>query len=306
MVVTEGRRGTLSALGAYSLWGLFPLFFHLLEPAGALEVLSHRIVWTLLVVGAIVLATRRVARVRAVVADRRRLLILVLAAVVIAVNWGVYIYAVTSGQVVEASLGYFMNPIVTVLLGVLVLGERLRSVQWAALGLAAVAVLVLSVENGHPPLLALVLAVSFGSYGLAKKKAAAGAVESLTVETLVLTPLALAFLVWLGVSGSSTFGHEGGGHATLLVLSGLVTTVPLLLFGAAATRVPLTTLGVLQYLTPSVQFVLGVLAFHEPMPLGRLLGFALIWCALLLFTIDLLHHTRATRQLTPAPVAVAA
>lgn len=307
MLVTPVRRGTLSALGAYALWGLFPLFFHLLAPAGALEVLAHRVVWTLAVVGALVLALRGARRVRAVLADRRRTWLLVLAAVVIAINWGVYIYAVTSGQVVEASLGYFMNPIVTVLLGVLLLGEQLRRMQWAALGLAGVAVLVLSFENGHPPLLALVLAVSFGTYGLAKKKAGVGAVESLTVETLVLTPFALLFLVALGVTGRSTFAGHGAGHAELLVLSGLVTTVPLLLFGAAATRVPLTTLGVLQYLTPSLQFVLGVLVFDEAMPLGRLLGFGLVWCALLVFTADLLHtSSRARRAHVPAPVAVAA
>lgn len=282
----------LFALGAYGLWGLFPLFFRLLEPAGALEVLAHRIVWTLAVVGCLLLVLRGLPRLKAIAGDRRLLRLLSAAAVLIAVNWGIYIYAVTSDQVVEAALGYFVTPIFTVLLGVVVLSERLRPAQWVALGIAAVAVLVLSVENGSPPWIALTLALSFGTYGLCKKKANVGAVESLAVETLVLAPVALVFLVVLGTTGLATFGNEGSGHALLLVVSGLVTTVPLLLFGAAATRVPLSTLGPLQYLTPTVQFLLGVLAFNEPLPPARLAGFVLVWTGLAIFTADAVRHHR--------------
>jgi chloramphenicol-sensitive protein RarD len=195
-------------------------------------VLAHRILWSLVVVVALLAVTRRFGRLRAIASDRGRLARLALAAVVVAVNWGTYIYGVSSGQVVETSLGYFVNPIVTVLLGVLVLGERLRRAQWIALGAAGVAVLVLTVENGRPPWIALALAFSFGAYGLLKKTAGVGAVEGLAVETAVLLPVAAVYVAFLGATGAGTFGSEGPGHAVLLALSGLVTAVPLLAFGA--------------------------------------------------------------------------
>jgi chloramphenicol-sensitive protein RarD len=226
---------------------------------------------------------------------------LTLAAVVIAVNWVTFIWGVTHDRVVEVSLGYFVNPIVTVLLGVVVLGERLRPAQWAALGAAAVAVVVLTVENGRPPWLALVLAFSFATYGLLKKTAGVGAVEGLVVETAVLLPVAAGYLALLGVSGAGTFGTEGPGHAVLLALSGLVTAVPLLAFGAAASRVTLTTLGLLQYLAPTIQFVLGVTLFGEPLPLAKLVGFLLVWSGLALFTADLVRSSRARRLAVAAP-----
>jgi chloramphenicol-sensitive protein RarD len=301
--VSDARRGTLYGAAAYLLWGLFPLYWPLLEPAGAVEVLSHRIVWSLVVVAVLLAVTRRVARVRAAVRDRRRLLLVSAASVVIAVNWGTYIYGVTNGHVVETSLGYFINPIVTVLLGVVVLGERLRPVQWTALGAAGVAVAVLTVENGRPPWIALVLAFSFGAYGLLKKTAGVGAVEGLAIETAVLFPVAAGYLALLGVSGTATFGSEGVGHAALLLGAGAVTAVPLLLFGAAASRVTLTTLGLLQYLAPTMQFALGVTLFDEPLPVARLLGFVLVWIGLALFTADLVrHHRRQARLAVAAPV----
>ncbi len=289
-------------MGAYLLWGLFPLYWPLLAPSNALEVLAHRILWSLVVVVVLLGLTRRTAQVRAIAGDRRRLVQLALAAVFVAVNWGTYIYGVSSGQVVETSLGYFVNPIVTVLLGVVVLGERLRPAQWTALGAAFVAVVVLTVENGSPPWIALVLAFSFGFYGLLKKTAGTGAIEGLAVETAVLLPVAAAYVTVLGVSGAGTFGSEGPGHAGLLALSGLVTAVPLLLFGAAASRVPLTTLGVLQYLAPTIQFLLGVTLFDEPLPLVKLLGFVLVWLGVVLFTADLVrHHRRQLRLAVTAP-----
>lgn len=296
------RRGTLYGAGAYLLWGLLPLYWPLLRPATALEVLAHRILWSLVVVVVLLALTRRLRQLLVVLRDRDRAWRLALAAVFIAVNWATYIYGVSSGQVVETSLGYFANPIVTVLLGVLVLGERLRPVQWWALGLAALAVVVLSVENGRPPLIALVLAFSFGAYGLLKKTAKVGTVEGLGVETAVLLLPAGAYVAWLAASGVGTFGSQGAGHAGLLALSGVVTAVPLLLFGAAASRVPLTTLGLLQYLAPSLQFLLGITLFGEPMPAVKLLGFALVWVALAVFSTDVVrHHRRQLRLAVPQP-----
>lgn len=288
----ERRRGTLYGAAAYACWGLFPLYWEHLAPAGAVEVLAHRVVWSLLVVAGLVAVGRRTHAVRAVVRDRGRLLKLSAAAVFIAVNWVTYIYGVTSGHVVETSLGYFVNPIVTVLLAVLVLGERLRPLQWTAVGAAMVAVIVLTIQGGHPPWIALVLAFSFGFYGLLKKTASVGAVEGLVVETAVLAPLAVVFLAVLQATGRGTAVNHGPGHLALLVGAGIVTAGPLLLFGAAATRVPLATLGVLQYLAPTIQFVIGITVFGEPLPLLRVVGFALVWFGLVLFTLDLLTERR--------------
>ncbi len=300
--MTGTRRGTLYGAGAYALWGLFPLYWPLLRPSSALEVLAYRIIWSLVVVAVLLAITRRVAQVKAAVRDRRRLLQLTIAAIVVAINWGTYIYGVQTDRVVETSLGYFVNPIVTVLLGVLVLGERLRPAQWTALGAAFIAVVVLTVENGSPPWIALILAFSFGTYGLLKKTAGVGAVEALAIETGVLLPVATGYVVFLALTGAGTFGTEGVGHASLLALSGVVTAIPLLLFGAAASRIPLSTLGVLQYLAPTMQFLLGITLFHEPLPVAKLVGFVLVWIGVALFTVDLIRHSRQQRL----PIAAAA
>lgn len=291
------RAGAGLAFGtsAYLLWGAFPLYWPLLEPAGAVEILAHRVLWSALTMAAVVLLLGRTRQVRALVADRGRLTLLAVAAAVITVNWGGYIWGVNNGRVVEASLGYFINPLVTVLMGVLVLGERLRTRQWLALGVALLAVVVLTVDYGRPPWLALALAFSFGTYGLAKKQADAGAIESLTVETLLLAPLAAAYVGWLAWSGNAQFGAHGVGHALLFTTTGIVTAIPLVLFGAAATRVSMVGLGLLQYLAPILQFALGVLWFHEEMPPGRWAGFALVWLALVLLTAEMVSHRR--RQL---------
>jgi chloramphenicol-sensitive protein RarD len=226
------------------------------------------------------------------------------AAVVIAFNWGGYIWGVNNGHVVETSLGYFINPLVTVLMGVFIIGERLRRLQWVAMGIAFVAVVALTLELGRPPWVALVLAFSFGSYGLAKKKANAGAVESLALETLVLAPVALGYLLFLTSQGSSTYTQEGPGHALLLMSTGVITAIPLICFGAAATRVSMTTLGLLQYLAPTLQFALGVFVFHEPMPLPRLLGYVLVWAALAVFTVEAVQHRRRQLRLTAEAAAL--
>lgn len=274
----------LAGVGAYAIWGLFPLYWPLLVPAGAMEILAHRIVWSaVLVIGGLAVA-RHWGWLRTMGAARARWL--ALAAVVVGLNWGVYIWAVNSAHVVEASLGYFINPLVTVCLGVLFLGERLRPMQWSALGVGAVAVAVLTVNYGKPPLIALVLAASFATYGLAKKKAGMPAVEGLSVETGLLFLPATAYLVWLGSTGRGTFAAFGLTHSLLLAGSGLVTAVPLLLFGYSAVRIPLSTLGLLQYLTPMLQFIIGVFLDHEPMPAVRWLGFGLVWVALAVLSAD--------------------
>jgi chloramphenicol-sensitive protein RarD len=304
LTVVESRRGLLLGLAAWIMWGFFPLYWPLLEPAGAVEILAHRIVWSLIIMAGIALALRRGARLRATLADRRTRTLLTLAAVLITINWGTYIWGVNNHHVVETSLGYFINPLVSVLLGVLVLGEQLRALQWVALGIATAAVLALTVEYGRPPWVALILAFSFGSYGLAKKKANAGAVESLVVETLVVSPVALGYVIFLMATGASTFGNQGAGHVALIIGTGLITVLPLLCFGGAATRIPLSTLGLMQYLTPTVQFILGLVVFGEPMPLMRWFGFGLIWLALVLFTFETLRNRQRVRSTADADAAV--
>jgi len=296
--VSETRRGAIYGATAYLLWGVFPLYFPLLDPSDAVEVLAHRITWSLVVMVLVVLATRKRDSVRRVLRDRRRLAKLSAAGSVLCVNWGVYIYGVTSDHVVETSLGYFINPLVTVLLGVFVLREQLRRVQWVALAIAFVAVLVLSVENGRPPWIALILAFSFGTYRLAKKQAGVESVESLSFETLALAPLAGGYLIWAGTTGHSHFLGHGTGHAFLLALTGVVTAVPLMCFGAAAIRVPMTTLGLQQYLAPVIQFVLGVTFLDETMTPMRWVGFGLVWVALVIFTAESLRHRRTQLQLS--------
>jgi chloramphenicol-sensitive protein RarD len=258
--------------------------------------LAHRIVWSFVAVVLLLAVLRSWRWIPRLLRDRRRVGLLTIAAVVITFNWGTYIYGVNTGQVVETSLGYFINPLVTVLLGVVVLGERLRVAQWTAVGIAAVAVLVLTANYGRLPWIALVLAFSFATYGLLKKTANVGAVESLAVETGVLLIPMTAYLVMLSITGASAFGREGVGHALLLAGSGVVTAIPLLFFGAAAIRIPLTVLGLLQYLAPTFQLTIGVLLYGEPMPPIRLLGFALVWTALVIFTVDSLTAARR-RQL---------
>ncbi|WP_107774865.1 EamA family transporter RarD [Nocardioides sediminis] len=291
----ESRRGFLLGVAAYSLWGAFPLYWPLLEPAGAVEILAHRVLWSAVTMAVVVVVLRRTRPVLAVVRDRRRFRLLAFAAVVISLNWAAYIWGVNNGRVVETSLGYFINPLVTVLMGVLILGERLRRLQWVAVAIASLAVVVLTLDYGRLPYVALVLAFSFGSYGLAKKQANVDAVTSLTVETAVIAPVAGLYVAWLVATGASSVGSQGVGHALLFATTGIVTAIPLLCFGAAAIRVPLVVLGLLQYLAPVIQFALGVLLFREDMPPGRWIGFGLVWVALVIFTVEAVNHRR--RQL---------
>ena len=305
MPVSESRRGLLLGVAAYTLWGAFPLYWVLLEPAGALEILAHRILWSLVTMGVIVVLLRRTTQLRALFRDRRVFALLALGAAVITVNWATYIWGVNNGRVVEASLGYFINPLVTVLMGVFILGERLRPLQWGAMAVAGTAVAVLALDYGRLPWVALVLAFSFGTYGLAKKTANVGAIESLTLETMLIAPVAAAYVGWLVATGQSNFGTHGVAHALLFTTTGIVTAIPLICFGGAAIRVSMVTLGLLQYLAPILQFALGVLWFHEDMPAGRWVGFVLVWIALAIFTVEAVHHHRR-RQLALAVTASAA
>ncbi|MER7765168.1 EamA family transporter RarD [Streptomyces sp. NPDC097619] len=288
------------------MWGLVPLFWPLLKPAGAVEILAHRMVWSLGFVLLALLVARRWAWIPELLRQPRKLALMALAAAVITVNWGLYIWAVNNDQVVEASLGYFINPLVTIAMGVLLLGERLRPAQWAAVGIGFTAVLVLAVGYGRPPWISLVLAFSFATYGLIKKKVNLGGLESLAAETAVQFLPALAYLLWLGATGPSTFTGHGPAHVALLAATGVVTAVPLVFFGAAAIRVPLSTLGLLQYLAPTIQFVLGVLYFREAMPTERWAGFTLVWTALMVLTWDALRAARRGRTAALAAAAAAA
>lgn len=297
----EVRRGTVFGGLAYLLWGVFPLYFHALLPAGSIEILVHRVMWSLLVCLIVVAVLRDTSWIRPLLAAPRRIVRLGFAAMFIAVNWGVYIYGVNSGQVVEASLGYFINPLVTVLLGVVLLRERLRRLQWVAVGLGAVAVVVLTVDYGHVPVIALLLAGSFATYGLLKKRIGVdlGALAGLTAETALLFPFAVAALVWLEVTGRGTMGDQPPWHGLLLASTGIATAVPLLMFAAAARRVPLTTIGLLQFTTPVLQLLCGVLLLGEHVPPSRWVGFSIVWLALGVLTLDQVRAARARSRAVP-------
>jgi chloramphenicol-sensitive protein RarD len=301
-VFPEHRRGVALGVTAYGLWGLFPLYWTLLGAAGAMEALAHRMVWSLVVMVGVLwfLGWRRgtgFAPIAAVLRDRRRLGLLALAAALIACNWGGYIWGVNNGRVVETALGYFTGPLVSVLIGVLVLGERLRGAQWVAVGLGAVAVVVLAVGYGQVPWVALMLAVSFSVYGLVKKLAGVPAVESVGIEAALAFLPALGYLCVLHLSGSGTFGTLGVWHTLLLIGTGVVSTAPLLAFGGAAVRIPLSTIGLIQYVAPVLQFAFGVLVFREQMPPERWLGFAIVWLGLIVLTID--GTRRRSHELEP-------
>lgn len=291
--MSRGRSGALVGAAAYGLWGLFPLYFGLLGDTSALEVLCHRVLWSLVVL-ALFLALRGDRRWwRDLLVDRRRLGRLGLAALLIATNWVVWVWAVSQDRVVEAALGYFICPLVTVLVGVTVLHERLRRLQWAAVAFGAVAVVVLTVAVGHPPWVALTLATTFAGYGYLKKHIEMAPARSLAAETALLAPFALVTLVAMELSGTAEFGGGGAGLSLLLAGTGVVTVVPLVLFAAAAARIPLSLLGLLQYLTPTTQFVLAVTVFAETMPAPQWAGFALVWAALALLAVDALRSMRS-------------
>lgn len=277
------NQGILYALGAYGTWGLFPAYWKLLKHVPALQLLSHRIVWSFLFLLAFMLATKQWKPFRAAIANRRVLLIYFVAALLIGVNWLTYVWAVNAGYIVETSLGYFINPLLNVLLGVVFLRERLRPFQWVPVVMAAGGVIYLTVAYGQLPWIALTLAFTFGFYGLVKKTAPLGSVFGLSLETGILLLPALGWLIFSEASGEAAFLHTGAGSDLLLVGAGVVTTIPLLMFASAAQRIPLSLLGIIQYIAPTLQFMLGVLAFKEPFTQTQLIGFGIVWAALILF-----------------------
>ncbi|WP_431240065.1 EamA family transporter RarD [Mycolicibacterium aichiense] len=282
--------GLLYGIGAYGSWGLFPAFFPLLKPAGALEVLAHRVVWTLVLMAGVVVAMRKLSDLRSITG--RTWLLLLCASALVSANWVIFIFAVSNGHVVDAALGYFINPLISVLLGVLIFRERLNRAQLVAVLIALAAVILLGIEVGGPPIIALGLASTFGLYGVVKKVVPTDPRVSVGVEAAIAAPFAIAYIVVLQLGGHGQFASNGPGHLALMMLSGPITAIPLLLFAAAAQRLPLVTLGLLMYLNPAMQMTWGVLVAHEPMPPARWAGFALIWLALLVFSGDALRRAR--------------
>lgn len=287
----EERTGYLHGVAAYALWGLFPLYFALFARSSALEVVSHRIVWSLVLCLLLLVATRRIGELREAFAERRSALVIAAAGLLIGVNWTLYVHGVNTGHTLDAAIGYFINPLVTTALGVLVLGERLRAEQWLAVGLGCVAMLVLVVGHGQVPWIALGVAVSFGLYGLLKKQSGARVrpLPGLTIETAALSLLALPHLILLGTSGGAS-APVMSWYTLLLSTTGIVTAIPLLLFASAARRIPLVAVGMIQYLAPVLQFLLGWLVLGEPMPPARWIGFVFVWLAVLVFAWDAVTH----------------
>lgn len=292
----EHTLGGVYAFGAYLLWGFLPLYFLTLAPTGAWEIVAWRILLSLAFCAVLLTITRTWAKLRAILRNRRLVVWTIVAGALIYVNWQVFLIGILTGHVIETSLGYFINPIVTVLLGVLVLHERLRPTQWVAIGISALAVLVIVVGYGSFPWIALTLAASFGLYGLVKKQIgpSVDAVSGLTLESLWLAPLAVVQLILVATTTGVTLGQAGVAHTVLLLLAGAVTATPLLLFASAARRTTLTVIGLLQFIAPIMQFLTGVLIMNEPMPTERWIGFALVWVALIVLTIDSVRHARRT------------
>ncbi|MGK5680358.1 EamA family transporter RarD [Actinoplanes sp. URMC 104] len=288
--MSDERRGYLYGLAAYVMWGFFPIYFKHLQPSSPLEILAHRVIWSVVFVSLLLAVVRNWSFLKRLARSPKLLAGISLAALLIAVNWGTYIYGVNSSRVVETALGYFITPLVLVLLGVTVQRERLRVLQWVAVGVGAVAVVVLTIDYGHLPYIALILAASFGTYSLVKKRMSLPPAEGLFVESSVLALPALAYVAWLTAAGDAHFGHVSATHTVLMISSGLATALPLLLFASAANRVPMVGIGILQYVAPILQLAVGLLIYHEPMPPARLAGFALVWVALIVFTVDALRR----------------
>jgi len=283
--------GLVFGVSAYSLWGLFPIYWPLLEPANPVEIVSHRAVWTLVFCFIILWLTKTLTSTLALLKRPKIVAGLFLGSILISINWIIYIYAATSGHVVEASLGYYINPIVVIATGVLILKEKMRPLQWVSVGVATLGVAVLTLDYGRLPWIALGLAFSWGGYGLVKKQLGLGALEGLSIETLISSGAYLAYLIWLGNQGEGQFGVSW--KITLLFIGGgAVTAIPLLLFNGATNRLPLTLIGLLQYITPTIQFSIGVWYFREDMPAARWIGFVIIWLALVALAFDLVKSGR--------------
>lgn len=294
--MSQLRLGYLYGFGAHLLWGFFPLYFKLLKPSGPIEVLGHRVFWSMVVMVIVITVMRRWREIIKLFKDPPKVRRVTLAALLIGANWGTYIWAVNAGHVVETALGYFITPLVVIVLGLTVLGEKLRRWQWVAVGLGTVAVILLTVDYGRPPWIALILAGTFGLYGLIKKRLNLNPADGLLIESSVIALPAIGALIVLEVAGSATVGTVSPAHTLLVFASGAITAVPLLMFAGAANRIPMVGLGILQYIGPTIQLILGVFLFHEPMPQARLLGFGLVWLALVAFSGDGIAQARRNAQ----------
>ncbi|MCU1545154.1 MAG: RarD protein [Homoserinimonas sp.] len=297
----RNRSGLLYALGAYGIWGVLPMYFVLVAPVGAVEIVAWRILFSLVVCAFLLTVTQTWSAFRAIVRQPRLVLVMGLAGLVIYANWQIFVIAAVSGHILETSLGYFINPIVTVILAVVVLHERLRAVQWAAVGISAIAVVVLAVSYGSIPWISLGIAATFGLYGLIKKQVGVkvDALTGLTLETMWLVPVASGILIFVATGAGLAIGTVSPGLVALTIASGVITAIPLLLFASAARRLTLVSIGLVQYLAPLLSFAFGTFVMHESMPAERWIGFGLVWLALIVLTIDSVHHGRASRRALP-------
>jgi len=290
--LSKNKTGLLFGVGAYTIWGLLPLYWPLLVPASPLEIVSHRAVWTLVFCILVLAATRALKSTLATLRRPMMAVKLFLTSILVSINWLVYIWATNNGHVVEASLGYYINPLIIIGFGVILLKEKMRPLQWIAVAIASIGVLVLTIDYGRLPWVAFALAISWGSYGLVKKQLGLGALEGLAIETFISSFFYLGYLIYIGNQGSGQFGHHLG-LTLLLVSAGAITAIPLLLFNGSTTRLPFTTIGLLQYITPTLQFSVGVWIRHEDMPTARWIGFFIIWLALTTLALDLIKSSRA-------------
>lgn len=290
------RKGILYATACYTVWGLFPLYFKAIGEIPPMEILFHRMLWALIFLLMVLAWRKQWTWIPPLLKQPKLIAGFASSAVLLSTNWFIYIWAINNGKVVDASLGYFMTPLVNVLLGYVLLHERMRRIQWWAVGIAAGGVVWLTFQTGHPPWIGLSLAATFGVYGLLRKTAALGALEGLSLETFLLFPFALAYLSFLAINGQSAFLHSTGTTQLLLLAAGPITAVPLLLFAAGARRIPMATLGLLQYIAPSLQLLLGVWLYHEPFSLERLIGFAAIWAGLIIYSAEGLRYTFAKEK----------
>jgi chloramphenicol-sensitive protein RarD len=286
------RQGLVAVTTAFALWGLFPLYFRALDVVPPFQIAAHRLVWGCVVALLWLLARRELSQVWSALSQPRTRWMMLASAVLISINWVVYVWSVANGRLIEGSLGYFINPLVNVLLGVIVLSERLNRWQWSAVGLAAVAVGYLTWSVGQPPWISLVLACSFGGYGLVRKVANVDSLVGFASETLLLLPLAVGYLIWAELNGIGALGHTGAYVKALLAFGGPLTAIPLVMFGFGTLRIPYSTVGLIQYMSPTIQLLLGVFLFHEPFDAARVMGFTLIWLALALYATDGLWRAR--------------
>ena len=299
---SEHSIGLINGYFAYIVWGAVILYWPYLAPAKPLEILAHRVLWSLLFVAAVLIYQKRIVSLRVVLENARQMKLLAVASVLIGVNWGLFIWASMNGHVLDSSLGYYITPLLNVALGVFFFKEKLRRMQWLAISIAAFAVMFITIAMGVVPWVALSLSTSFTMYGYLKKLANVQALESLLIETLILTPVAIGYLIWLQFNGGNTFLEYGLEHTLWMASAGVVTAIPLLAFGVAITRLPFTTLGMLQYIGPTIQFFVGVWMTQEEMPQVRLIGFIITWAALVILTVDALHNRlNVSKSFVPDP-----